>query len=168
MLDASTLALCEQTVGRLIILFDLLVILYWFVIIPLRPACQVCHRKVYTVVLPCGRCRYCPACLNECVTERCNDRALWPINCCNVEQLPLRFVRHALTEDTIRLVERRVGGWGGLGGERLYCANSSCLTPFPPTNMPWVRCPECHRTTCVACRNFAHINTCRTDIGVLT
>jgi hypothetical protein len=168
MLDATTLLLCEQTVGRLIILFDVLVFFYYFVIVQLRPDCQVCHQKVPTVVLPCGRCRYCPDCLNQCVTNRCQNRALWPINCCNVEQLPLRFVKHALTEDTIKLVERRVGGWGGLGGEKLYCANSSCLIPLPQTQTPWVRCGECGLRTCRACRNFAHVGSCRTDIGVLT
>ena len=133
MSDTTTLPLCERTIGYLIILFDILVILCYFVYPRFLPACKVCHQKVRTVVLPCGsggRCRYCRHCLNECVSAQCQSRALWPIHCCNTKPLPLRFARHALTQDTIKLVERRVGQWGHPGGA-LYCASSSCLTPLP-------------------------------------
>jgi hypothetical protein len=62
---ATIAALCEQTVGQLILLFDTLVFLYYVAFLPLRPACAACHQKVFTVVLPCNRCRYCPTCLND-------------------------------------------------------------------------------------------------------
>lgn len=168
MSDPTTLPLCERTIGHLIILFDVLVIFYYFVVLRLRPACKACNQKVRAILLPCGsgNCYYCPACLNECITARCQSRTLWPIHCRNTSPLPLRHVRNALTEDTIKLVRRRVSQWGHPGGE-LYCAGSSCLTPLPRSQGPRTLCPECEYHTCRRCRDFAHIDSCRPDIGVL-
>jgi hypothetical protein len=75
---ATISALCEQTVGQLIILFDTLVFLYYLVFLPPRPACAACHQKVSTVLLPCGRCRYCPTCLNDRIIACCTDRNFGP------------------------------------------------------------------------------------------
>lgn len=168
MSDTTTIQLCERTIGYLIIVFDVLIFCYYFVFLQLRPACKVCNQKVRTVLLPCGsgRCYFCHDCLNECVTARCQSHALWPIHCCNTRPLPLRFVRQALTQDTIKLIERRVGQWGHPDGE-FYCARSSCLTPLPRSQGPRALCPECEFHTCRSCRNFAHVGPCRSDIGVL-
>jgi hypothetical protein len=143
MFDTTISELCEQLVGQLIILLDILVFLYYFVLLPLRPACCACHQKVSTVVLPCGRCRYCPTCLNDRVVACCTDRDFWPIYCCSVEQVSLRFVKHALPEDTIRLVRERVAERGRGESVYLYCANEECLVPPPSSNTQFVTCGEC-------------------------
>jgi hypothetical protein len=171
---ATLCALCEQIVGQLIILFDTLVFLYhcvflyYFAFLPLSPACAACHQKVSTVVLPCGRCRYCPTCLNDRIIACCTNRDSWPIYCCSVEQVSLRFVKHALPEDTIVLVRRRVAEWGRGESVHLYCANEECLVPPPSSNTQFVTCGECGGQTCRRCKNAGHDGTCRRDVGTLT
>lgn len=183
MLGLSTLPLCERMVGYLIVWIDVLTIFNLFVLphlgrlprlppLPRLPACRRCNRKTRrTVQLPCGSCRFCLSCLNTWVTRCCQNPALWPIHCCNINQVPLRFVKYALTEDTIRLVKRRVAEWR-CTGEILYCANSDCLIPLTgPQVGPGGRCIACHQCggmTCIRCRNFGHVGDCLFTSGPLT
>lgn len=183
MLGLSTLPLCERIVGYLIVLIDVLIIVYIFVLprlgrlprlppLPRLPACRRCNRKTRrTVKLPCGQCRFCYSCLNTWVTRCCHNQALWPIHCCNLDQVSLRSVKHALTEDTIRLVRRRVAEWG-CTGEILYCANSECPMPLTgPQVRPggrFITCHQCDGMTCIRCRNFGHDAFCTSTLGPLT
>jgi hypothetical protein len=168
MLNSSISELCEQLVAQLIILFDILVFCYYFVYLPLRPTRGACHQKFSTVVLPCGRCRYRPTCLNDRVVACCTNRDFWPIYCCSVEQVSLRFVKHALPEDTIRLVRRRVAEWVRGESVHLYCANEECLVPPPSSNTQFVTCGECGGQIRRRCKNAAHDDLCRRDVGTLT
>ncbi|THW35246.1 hypothetical protein D6D22_08247 [Aureobasidium pullulans] len=53
MLDTITYLLCERSVGSLIILIDIAIFLWYFVLIPLSPSCTLCNKKTSTVSLPC-------------------------------------------------------------------------------------------------------------------
>lgn len=182
MLELFTPSLCESFLGYAIILLDIAVIFYFSIPVlglprppplPRIPACRRCNgifRR--TVILPCGSCRFCYSCLNIWVTRSCHNPALWPIHCCNLDQVSLRFVKHALTEGTIELVKRRVAEWG-CSGEILYCANSDCLTPLRGLQIGpggrFMMCQECDSMTCVRCRNFGHVGVCLPTVpGPLT
>ncbi|THX09487.1 hypothetical protein D6D13_06135 [Aureobasidium pullulans] len=53
MLDTITYLLCERSVGSLIILIDIAIFLWYFVLVPLSPSCTLCKKKTSTVSLPC-------------------------------------------------------------------------------------------------------------------
>jgi hypothetical protein len=108
MLEATTLALYESMICQLTILFVLLVFLYYFVVSRLDFACHDCHQNVRAIVPPCTPRYYCFALLNDCLAACCINRDFWSIYCCSVEQVSLRFAKHAPTRDTIRLLRSRV------------------------------------------------------------
>ncbi|THZ73070.1 hypothetical protein D6C85_04302 [Aureobasidium pullulans] len=111
MLDTITYLLCERSVGSLIILIDIAIFLWYFVLIPLSPSCTLCNKKTSTVSLPCGNCFYCPSCLNSHVAHSCADPSRWPIRCCTTQQIPLRFISQHLTASNLSLAARRIGSW---------------------------------------------------------
>ncbi|THV70486.1 hypothetical protein D6D27_09942 [Aureobasidium pullulans] len=171
MLDTITYLLCERSVGSLIILVDIAIFLWYFVLVPLSPSCTLCNKKTSTVSLPCGNCFYCPSCLNSHVAHSCADPSRWPIRCCTSQQIPLRFISQHLTASNLSLAARRIGSWGVPASQTLYCADPACTTPIAANTLfpgRWVTCGNCHSLTCTRCRSFGHVDECRSDHCTIT
>ncbi|KAI5200442.1 hypothetical protein E4T38_06528 [Aureobasidium subglaciale] len=169
MIDTTSYTLYERFVGSSIILLDVLLIIYFLIIVPLTPTCTSCDEQTYTFTLPCGD-SWCPSCLNAHVAECCSSLTRWPIRCCSPQQISLRHAKSALTAKNIAKVRRRVGIWGVARSHTLYCANISCLAPIAASasGVQWVVCNGCGATTCCSCRGHGHIDACKITNSVLT
>jgi hypothetical protein len=105
---------------------------------------------------------YCRDCLSRAIELAIEDESFFPPRC-DGEIIPLdvfdAFLPRSLTDHyRSKALEYETK-------DRTYCYESTCAAFIPPdsTDELSVKCPTCHKTTCIRCKSSGHFGDCVGD-----